>query len=702
MSTEDDFSALPLEEKFIHKSWKARLQAYEELTTHYKICDPDDASEFNKYSEFLSKAAIDGNMVAQEAGLNAIITYLQNASSFSRNQDDIVAGVVDKGLSSSRAGTKNKAVDIMLLFVEIGSADIVIEHLLNSLNHKLPKLVAAALFSLKQIIRSFGIKHINPKPILKALPKAFTHTDKNVRAESTQLAVELYRWLGPALNTYLAELKPVQIKELNEAFEQLPSEKPSPERLLRSEQNESSNGSVEDIKDDPTVASEEPEVDAYSLADPVDVLSKIPSDFYTNLESAKWKDRKDALEAYLLVLRTPKIAAGDYRELISALAKRVGDVNIMVGTVATQCIEAMSIGLRQEFSQYTSLVLTPLLEKLKEKKANFVDALRKCLDSVFTMIAFSDIMEESMVAMAHKNPQIKSETNRWLARCLKETKFIPGKSDVNWINEAALKCLDDSDTNVREAAADVLGTMMKVIGERGMMAYLEKVDKIKEGKIREFYEKAEVKAKNPLHSVNPAKNSRDGAQVASRPPTTKRVLKEQAPPRSAPSSEPVMKQKPVTKPPQIKRPPSSSNIKPKVPAAPPVRKTSTSTAKPSAASKPEEPIRFKFTSEDYEEKVMEIIPSDIYSGFSDSNWKNRIASMESLALFLEDSNNSNVESELVIRALIKKPGWKETNFQVSSKMYGVFQILCEKSSTFSKGCGALIVQDWPKNWATSN
>ena len=50
------------------------------------------------------------------------------------------------------------------------------------------------------------------------------------------MTVELYRWLGAAVNGYLSDLKPVQQKDLEEAFSKLPNEKATPERLLRSEQ----------------------------------------------------------------------------------------------------------------------------------------------------------------------------------------------------------------------------------------------------------------------------------------------------------------------------------------------------------------------------------------------------------------------------------------------------------------------------------
>ena len=50
------------------------------------------------------------------------------------------------------------------------------------------------------------------------------------------MTVELYRWLGAAINNSLSDLKPVQVKDLEAAFSKLPQEKAKPERLLRSEQ----------------------------------------------------------------------------------------------------------------------------------------------------------------------------------------------------------------------------------------------------------------------------------------------------------------------------------------------------------------------------------------------------------------------------------------------------------------------------------
>lgn len=63
------------------------------------------------------------------------------------------------------------------------------------------------------------------------------------------------------------------------------------------------------------------QIDPYDLAEPVDVLSKMPKDFYDKIEAKKWQERKEALEAVDLLLKTPKLENGDYGDLVRALKK---------------------------------------------------------------------------------------------------------------------------------------------------------------------------------------------------------------------------------------------------------------------------------------------------------------------------------------------------------------------------------------------
>jgi cytoskeleton-associated protein 5 len=80
-------------------------------------------------------------------------------------------------------------------------------------------------------------------PILKVLPRIFAHSDKTVRAEGSNLATALYQYIGPGIDSWLADLKPVQVKELKDSFDALEQEGKGhktlkPDRLTRAHARE--------------------------------------------------------------------------------------------------------------------------------------------------------------------------------------------------------------------------------------------------------------------------------------------------------------------------------------------------------------------------------------------------------------------------------------------------------------------------------
>jgi hypothetical protein len=91
--------------------------------------------------------------------------------------------IIDKCLAASKATIKTRAVECILLFIEKDAAEPVIEELIQGCNKKQPKIVAACYNTLSECLKGFGIKLINPKPILKIMPVAFQHSDKAVRDE---------------------------------------------------------------------------------------------------------------------------------------------------------------------------------------------------------------------------------------------------------------------------------------------------------------------------------------------------------------------------------------------------------------------------------------------------------------------------------------------------------------------------------------
>lgn len=330
-----------------------------------------------------------------------------------------------------------------------------------------------------------------------------------MRAEASNLAVELYRWLREAMKTlFWAELKPVQQQDLEKLFDAVKQESaPKQERLLRSQQAAVAarpNPAEEDGVQAEDDEEEQPaQVDAFDLAEPVDVLSKAPKDLHENLASTKWKERKEALEAFFAVANVDRIKEGPFDEIVQDLAKCMKDANIAVVTVAANCVDVLAKGLRKGFAKYRGRIMSPIMERLKEKKQSVADALGQALDSVFGSTGLTDCLEDILEFLKNKNPQVKLETVKFLIRCLKTTRVAPSKPETKSIAEAATKLLTESTEVTRSGGAEILGTLMKIMNERAMGPYLEGLDDIRKTKIKEYFDVAEVKAKDKPKPVAP-------------------------------------------------------------------------------------------------------------------------------------------------------------------------------------------------------
>lgn len=152
----------------------------------------------------------------------------------------------------------------------------------------------------------------------------------------------------------------------------------------------------------------------------------------------------------------------------------------------------------------------------------------------------NEIVEDVLTALKSKNPQVKAGTLGFLHRSLKVTTEAPGKDHVKPMAEALVGLLSDSAEPVRSAAAECLGTMMKILGERAFNPYVENIPEIQMTKVKEAFATAEIKYR-PGGAKKPA--------AAARAPTAK--------PAKAPAP---VKRAPPAKPPSPKRPANDDEL----------------------------------------------------------------------------------------------------------------------------------------------
>lgn len=345
---------------------------------------------------------VDSNAVAQEKGLDAALAFVENAAVAGKTTAEVAAATIQKCLGAPKAKTKEKGQELLLMYIEIEKGETVVEELITGLTaSKNPKVVAACVQTLRKAVGAFGTKAIQVKPVVKVIPTLLEDRDKTVRDETKLLVVELNRWLGPALKGMMSNVKPLQLQEIEAELEKAESEgKPVVSRWLRSQRAQAaavaSVGPSEAGGGEAVVAEAAPEAaDPWDFLDPVDVLSKMPKDFGEKMESKKWQDRKEALDALLqLLTENPKLdPQGHYGELVAILKKAVAkDANINVVAVGAKCLAKVALGLRKKFGQFALVCIGAIVEKFKEKKSLVVDGLREAIDAIYKTVELSQFI----------------------------------------------------------------------------------------------------------------------------------------------------------------------------------------------------------------------------------------------------------------------------------------------------------------------
>ncbi|KAJ7414700.1 Cytoskeleton-associated protein 5 [Willisornis vidua] len=684
MGDDSEWMKLPIDQKCEHKLWKARLNGYEEALKLFQKIEDEKSPEWSKYLGLIKKFVTDSNAVAQLKGLEAALAYVENAHVAGKTTGEVASGVVNKVFNQPKARAKELGLDICLMYIEIEKGEAIQEELLKGLDNKNPKIIVACIETLRKALSEFGSKIISLKPIIKVLPKLFESREKAVRDEAKLLAVEIYRWIRDALRPPLQNINSVQLKELEEEWIKVSSAAPRQTRFLRSqqelkakfEQQQAVGGDADGEGDDEEETV--PQVDAYELLEAVEILSKLPKDFYEKIEAKKWQERKEALEAVELLVKNPKLESGDYADLVKALKKVVGkDTNVMLVALAAKCLAGLATGLRKKFGQYAGHVVPTILEKFKEKKPQVVQALQEAIDAIFLTTTLQNLSEDILAVMDNKNPTIKQQTSLFIARSFRHcTPSTLPKSLLKPFCAALLKHINDSAPEVRDAGFEALGTALKVAGEKAVNPFLADVDKLKLDRIKECAEKVELVYGK---KTGGAADKREGKPIAGKTaalpgPGGDRETKDSA-----------------TKPgPQKKASAVKSGAPPKKGKPAAAAGTGGAGAKGKKGPETKEIFESELSIEVCEEKAAAVLPASCIQQLDSGNWKERLACMEEFQKAVELMERNEMPCQALVRMLAKKPGWKETNFQVMQMKLHIVALIAQKGN-FSKTSAQVVL-----------
>ncbi|KAG9465210.1 hypothetical protein GDO78_018673 [Eleutherodactylus coqui] len=257
-----------------------------------------------------------------------------------------------------------------------------------------------------------------------------------------------------------------------------------------------------------------------------------------------------------------------------------------------------------------------------------------------------NISEDVLAVMDNKNPTIKQQTSLFLARSFRHcTPTTLPKSLLKPLCAALLKQINDSAAEVRDAAFEALGTAQKVVGEKAVNPFLAEVDKLKLDRIKECADKVELAT---------------GKKVGSGEKKEAKAM------TAAPSAANEKDSKEAAKPGMASKKPAPSKSggpvkKGKAPAA------GGGAAKGKKAADVKEVFEQELSSEACEEKAATVLPATCMQLLDSGNWKERLASMEEFQKAVETMEKSDIPCQALVKMLAKKPGFKETNFQMKGQ-----------------------------------
>ncbi|KAE9415560.1 hypothetical protein Angca_004451, partial [Angiostrongylus cantonensis] len=498
------------------KKWQERKEALDILSA---LLDANvRLSSKASYGEILGNLQ---TMLGKDANINVCALAAKCIKGFAKGLrtkfapyvQSIIPVVFDK-LKEKRPLLRDPLVECAdTIAATIPSLDLIVEEIEENMKKPNPQI--------KQQVDAFLYRQLNaltidkaPKKLVKTVvPLLIKHSgdaDQDVRESSLSAIGSIQRLIGERnIRPMIGDLSSDEAKmkkigeyatkaaqaHAEEIARQSPNTGPAQQEasgLLKSECGAPTSVSAERC----SATAAQLEADSWDSLEAVDVLAKLPEDFNTNIESKKWTERRDALQTFLDILVAnpkldPKVSYGEHVALLRRIIEK--DANINVASLAAKCMKGLAMGLRKKFAPHVAAVTPAIFDKFKEKKPILRDPLVECIDAVASTTTLEAMGDDIIVALEKPNPNIKIQADLFLYRAFKQldSQTMPKKT-IKALAPLLIKHTADSDAEVRDASYAALGSAMRAIGEKLCLPLLSDIldDKLKMGKIKEFYQKA--------------------------------------------------------------------------------------------------------------------------------------------------------------------------------------------------------------------
>uniref|UniRef100_A0A915HHT2 TOG domain-containing protein n=1 Tax=Romanomermis culicivorax TaxID=13658 RepID=A0A915HHT2_ROMCU len=604
MDAVDVLSRLPknFSEQVEATKWSERKEALEillKLCTENPVLDP--SGNYGEVVSILKKiVSKDSNINVVSVAAKCIAAIASGLRKKFSSFATMLAPVILEKFKEKKPLVANACNEAMDAIFKTTTLEQLCEALVAALDSKTPSVRIQTAFFISRSIAASNPNHLGKK-LLKDLcgilvKNVASSADQEVR-DSSSCAIGAAMKIAGDKNVipFLNEIKDDRMK-MEKIREYCEKTVPIVLSSSNSASAKGQNGTDNADNGDGITLSEAAEqavvqVDPWETLDPVDVLSKLPKNFYEQIESTKWQERKESLETLLkLCADYPRLdPSTSYGEIVSVLKKIIGkDSNINVVGPAAKSIAALASGLRKKFTPFASMLVPVILEKFKEKKPVVANACNEAIDAIFKTTTLEALCEEIVSALDNKTPSVKIQTALFVSRAIASSPSSQmTKKLLKDLCAALVKNMSSSDADVRESSACALGAAFKVAGEKNVMPFLNEIkdENLKMAKIREHCEKT---------VIDPAIAASRTNENAPKADAVKKAEPVKAPAAAPPKTKPVP---PSSRPPAGNTDSSASSIsenaksttsQPESDSAVAVKKPPTSARGQSAARKPGE------------------------------------------------------------------------------------------------------------------
>lgn len=698
--------------KLTDKNWKVRKEGFEEVKA---ICEQPgvSASQVDPFVAHFAKMCEDANASALDAGIAAVLAYTVNITPLRKDVvPDIMKRITDKGFSS-RPGTVKLCEELVPALVEAGAGEDTITALLEGTSNRKPKVPPACLTATLEALKAFGPRVIPVSLVKPALPKLLESTVNGVRPLAMSIVVEIHRWIGPALvQDMVSNLRPAQQTEYEQLVKDIVVGQAAPTKFVRgAKKPAAAGGAARSGKSGGAAALVGPAaVDPREFAETVDLLAKLPkTEFQAKLNAPKWSEKVEGLKIVLDTIGSiPKLANGDYYELVSTLKLLLNDSNVNIVAKAIEVLGALADGLRKNFTQHARAIFPEILRKLSDKKSVILNAANNSLDlflqHAMTIDMMMDDLKIALDPVKNKAPPARVQTLGFLARAVeKQIVNIREKALVLEFGTMFLGPIDDTDPTVRKAGVEAFTTLAKS-SEQAPGWLQNQLDEIARKNPRSLKQIKQSLGGSSSATATPTIGSRPSSAGSKHSASDAMDVDMTGPPASsaaAPAGKPPAKRPAKGPSPRFgMKPPANAAAK----TATPTRKASAaagggaSSSASSGGSTDFTPIAISVAPEDAEDIIQELNIEDwasIVEGFSSVKWLERKTAIEGLETFA--TSNSSKMSMRTIEALTvylaqQVKDFRDSNINVLKSAFQAIGTFAEHAAgKFPRGVVCLVI-----------